>query len=296
MLISESIEEYMLEQRCRGNRPRTLSYYDRILGWFLEFAGDIDVDLITVSLCRKFQLMLMDSDRSSISVQSYVRGFRAYIEWLFENEYIVEDICRKFKLPKASKKVIDILTDDELDRLFRTFDTTLFHGLRDYTMCLLMFDCGLRLNEVVSLELKHIHLQERYLIITGKGDKQRIVPFGEFTGKTLLAYLDSRKSWCPPISFCFVTIKGDPISDNTIKDLFRRLKFRSSIPRLYPHLLRHTFATKYLINGGDIYTLQRLLGHTSLEMVKRYLHLSNQLLVSAYTSPNDVLRNKKSPR
>ncbi|MBR2460679.1 MAG: tyrosine-type recombinase/integrase [Clostridia bacterium] len=170
-----------------------------------------------------------------------------------------------------------------------------FNGLRDYTVCTLMVDSGLRLHEIVTLERKHVHLDERYLIVTGKGDKQRIVPFGDFTARTLRAYDDARKSWCPPIASFFVTVDGEPMIDTTLKDVFRRLKERSGIPRLHPHLLRHTFATKYLGNGGDVYTLQRILGHTTLDMVKKYLHLSNQLTISAYCSPIDVLRQKSQP-
>ena len=299
MTIAESIEEFILEQRCRGHSPHTIDYYTRLLCRFGEFATELqlsDVDQITLTVCKRFYLSLTELDLSSVSVQSYVRGFRAYVSWLYESDLIEDEICRRFKLPKATRKVIDILTDDELQRLFLSFDTSTFSGLRDYTICTLMVDSGLRLHEVVALERKHVHLDERYLIVTGKGDKQRIVPFGDFAARTLRSYEDARKSWCPPVTQIFVTIDGDPITDGTLKDVFRKLKHRSDIPRLHPHLLRHTFATNYLRNGGDIYTLQAILGHTSLEMVKRYLHLSSQLLVSAYTSPMDVLRNKKSPR
>lgn len=299
MTISESVQDFILDQRCRGNSAKTIEYYDLILRRFGAFADELqltDVDQITLTVCKQFYLSLREQALSSISIQSYIRGYRAYIEWLYESDLIDEDLCDRFRLPKATHKVIDILTDSEIQRLLASFDTAIYTGLRDYTICALMIDTGLRLNEVVTLQAKHVHLDDGYLIVTGKGDKQRVVPFGSFTSITLRAYIDDKKSWCPPIAAFFVTVDGDPISDNTLKDVFRRLKERSGISRLHPHLLRHTFATKYLSNGGDIYTLQRILGHSTLDMVKKYLHLSNQLTIAAYRSPMDFLQNKNSPR
>lgn len=298
MTISDSFDEFILEQRCRGHSKKTIEYYDLILRRFSEFAAKlqlIDVDQITLTVCKQFYLSLTDTNLSSISVQSYVRGFRAYVEWLYESEYLQEDLCERFRLPKATRKVIDILTDEEIRRLLASFDTSTFPGLRDYTVCALMIDSGLRLHEVVTLQAKHVHLDEGYLIVTGKGDKERVVPFGAFTASVLRTYIEEKKSWCPPLASFFVTVDGDQISDDTLKDVFRRLKDRAQIPRLHPHLLRHTFATKYLSNGGDIYTLQRILGHATLDMVKKYLHLSNQLTISAYRSPMDALRKKNQP-
>lgn len=298
MTISDSFDEFILEQRCRGHSKKTIEYYDLILRRFSEFAEELqlsDVDQITLTVCKQFYLSLTDQGLSSVSIQSYVRGYRAYIQWLYESDYIGEDLCHRFRLPKATRKVIDILTDSEIQRLMASFDTATYTGLRDYTICALMIDTGLRLNEVVTLQSKHVHLDDGYLIVTGKGDKQRVVPFGSFTAATLRAYVDDKKSWCPPLASFFVTVDADPITVNTLKDVFRRLKDRSGISRLHPHLLRHTFATKYLSNGGDIYTLQRILGHATLDMVKKYLHLSNQLTIAAYRSPMDALRQKKQP-
>ena len=232
MRIEDSINEFILEQRCRGNSKKTLDYYYNLLHRFSDFIEDLElsnVGQITLSVCKQFYLSLVDDDLSSVSIQSYIRGYRAYLKWLYEVGYLEEDLCNRFRLPKATRKVIDILTDTEIQRLLASFDTTSYTGLRDYTICALMVDTGLRLNEVVTLQAKHVHLDDGYLIVTGKGDKQRVVPFGSFTGATLRAYVEDKKSWCPPLSAFFVTIDADPITENTLKDVFRRLKDRSSI-------------------------------------------------------------------
>ena len=119
---------------------------------------------------------------------------------------------------------------------------------------------------------------QTYLIVTGKGDKQRVVPFGDFTSETMSEYLkltdQASRSDALIIKVSETQCTFEGITQSTVKNMFRRLKARSGITRLYPHLLRHTFATRYLENGGNIYTLQAILGHTSLEMVKKYLHLA----------------------
>ena len=114
----------------------------------------------------------------------------------------------------------------------------------------------------------------------------RMVPLGLFTRKCLLKYLARRPSGLQGSreDALFLTINGDPITDNTVKQLFQRLKTDTLILRIRPHLLRHTFATRYLENGGNIYTLQQVLGHTSLEMVKKYVHLTTRKTIEEFSS------------
>ncbi len=272
MKLRESISDFLTDQRSRGNSPATLDYYRRILFRFADFANVTDTAAISLHHCRAWYAELADSQLTSVSVQTYIRGLRAFLEWLYENEYIPEDIPRKFKLPKAQRKTIDILTDDEIRRLFAAFDPATPTGARDLCICSLMLDSGLRLHEVVTLRRDSIHPEDGYAIVSGKGSKQRIVPIGKQTAEAIRRYEFLRPRGG---SSFFLCIDGAPVTDNTLKDLFRKLKHRAEIPRLHPHLLRHTFATRYLENGGNIYSLQTILGHTSLEMVKRYLHLAN---------------------
>jgi integrase/recombinase XerC/integrase/recombinase XerD len=210
---------------------------------------------------------------------------------------MTEHIPARFKLPKAQKKAIDVLTDDEIGRLFACFDTRATIGARNYAICALMLDSGLRLNEVVTLARDGLHIAEGYCIVNGKGNKQRVAPFGLQSKRALIRYMGR----VPPCSMgtpLFVKDTLIPLQQSTIKQLFRKLKTRANIPRLHPHLLRHTFATRYLQAGGDIYSLQQILGNTSLEMVKRYVHLIPQKVIVCHTqfSPLDNLaKNTKNP-
>lgn len=301
MTIKDAFDEFILDQRVRGNSSSTIDYYSFSLGLFLNYAhSDRQVSDLTLQLCKEYYLHLVnDKTVNSVSIQSYIRGLRSFLRWLYDNEYIDVNICDKFKLPKATRKVIDVLSDEEIDKLLAALSGDEWLTIRNRLIVALMLDSGLRLNEVVTLRRSCVHLADRYLIVTGKGDKQRVVPFGEFTARTIVEYLAATDQAC----YCDTliikvseTLCGfEGITQATIKNMFRRLKARSGIPRLYPHLLRHTFATRYLENGGNIYTLQQILGHTSLEMVKKYLHLATTRIRADFPKFSPLDNIKKDP-
>lgn len=278
MTLTSAINEFIVDQRVRGNSEATITHYAYMLGKFDGYSGFINVSDVTLQLCREYYLHLAERMDNSVSIQTYIRALRAFLRWCYDNDYLAVNICDKFRLPKATRKVIDVLADDEVLRLLDTVAGDGWIQVRNRLIVSLMLDCGLRLHEVVTLTCDSIHLADRYLIVQqGKGDKQRVVPFGEATARTLSTYLvlTGHLKRRPLLIKCSqVKIDYEPVTDNTVKQLFKKLSRRCSIERLHPHLLRHTFATRYLENGGNIYSLQAILGHTSLEMVKRYLHLA----------------------
>ena len=121
---------------------------------------------------------------------------RAFLTWCFSEEYLSESIPARFKLPKAQRKTIDVLTDDEVRRLFACFDLQTMVGARNYAMCALMLDSGLRLNEAVSLERSSVHVAAGYAIVNGKGNKQRAVPLGLQSKRALIPASKWSKGMC----------------------------------------------------------------------------------------------------
>lgn len=308
MPIETAIEDFLLYQRSRGNSCATLEYYAIALRIFREYSAGLTVDKITVKHCRNYTVYLSSRDLGSISIQSYVRAVRAFLNWLYEEDLIETNICSRFKLPKAQRKVIDVLSDEEIREVYFALEGTDPIKLRNRLVVSIFLDCGLRLNELVGLKLADIHYSERYFIVNGKGNKQRIVPYGEVVERCLQEYLIWRKTqqYRNTVSDALI-IKVSTLSDmwmyescteDTIKQFFRKLRKRCGIERLHPHLLRHTFATRYLENGGNIFALQAILGHTSLEMVKRYLHLATSRIRTDFTefSPLDRLEKEKAHR
>ena len=287
--LDKAIEEFLIEQKIRGNSEKTLQYYGYIFKKFKGFCSVRLVSEISLPLCKSYLLYLMDCGISSVSVQSYIRGFRAFLSWLYISGYHSENLCVNFRLPKAHRSVVNVLTKSEIDLLLSQFDISTFHGLRNRCICLLMLGSGMRCGEVSSLLYENLHLDEKYLIADGKCDKERIVPLSSET----VSYIRQFVSIRPRCKKLFCTVEGAEISNDTIKDFFRDLKTISGLERIYPHLLRHTFATSYLENGGNIYNLQSILGHTSLEMVKRYLHSSRYAVLKDFDSlsPSGIFKN-----
>lgn len=290
MTIRECIDDFLIEQQVRGNSPKTQKHYFRCLGLFERFQSpkNPDISAVSVSDCKAYYIHLSNRNVSSVTVQTYIRALRAFLSWCYLEGYISENIPKKFRLPKAQKKKIDILTDSEVEQLFRCLSGRDFISIRNYCIVALMIDSGLRLNEVVTIRRDKIHIAEGYAIVNGKGNKERFVPLGLNSKRALLRYcaiVPNREKETP----LFVKDTLIPIKESTVKQLFRKLKSRSGIPRLHPHLLRHTFATRYIERGGDIYSLQSILGHTSLEMVKKYVHLipSKTVVNFAFLSPLD---------
>ena len=144
-----------------------------------------------------------------------------------------------------------------------------------------MMDCGLRRGEIPRLNVGDVNLKNNTLLVRGKGSKQRIVPIGDSCSKLLSDYFPlSAQTLYSSDSPFFCDRSGNRCTDNLIKQVFQDLKERSGIERLHPHLLRHTFATYYLADGGDLETLRLILGHSSINTTQMYLHLAFNLKLS----------------
>ncbi|MBQ8289976.1 MAG: tyrosine-type recombinase/integrase [Clostridia bacterium] len=301
MLLQDAIDEFFIEQRVRGNSAVTLRDYKTKLNMFLKFVGNVDVSELNLHVCRSYYLHIAEKQENTVTVQTYIRSLRAFLNFLYNNEFIDVDICKKFKLPKARQMMIDILTDDELEAIFKVYPGDDFYDVRNRAILSLMLDSGLRLNEVVTADRRKLHLKERFIIVTGKGNKQRAAAFGLTTQNTLKRYLELAPESDRLIIKVSTHGTAEPIKITTIKQLFRTLKNKSGIKRVHSHLLRHTFATRYLENGGNIFTLQLLLGHTSLDMVKKYLHLAQTRVRKEFVNYSpldryiDELQEQKKP-
>lgn len=292
MTVESAFQSFLIDQQIKGNSNKTLKYYGYCVNPLIkELGNDFPLDKLNLAELKLYTVKLRNSGITSNSVKSYVKGIKAFLTWLYTEDYIKADLGHNLNLPKAKRKVIDVLTDDEIKKLFACFDKKTFLGIRDYCICSLMLDSGLRKSEVIRLRLGDLHIIEGYVLVNGKGNKQRIVPIGLNTQKNLMKYIAFRPAFVKADSL-FLTKKCTPITASVIERLFKKLKKVCFTPRLHPHLLRHTFATRYLENGGNIYALQQILGHTSLDMVKKYVHLTTQRNVVNFSSfsPLDNLR------
>ena len=287
-------QHYEAFNRSEGKSPRTVEWYSQVLTYFGSFLkernlpntlGDLDIMVV-----RDFILYLQTRPRwpdhpfirpgkgrlSAMSVQNSVRGLRAFFSWLHREGYAEENILADLKPPKAPQKLVEVLTEEETKNIMASLDCNTTSGCRDMALVVTALDTGLRLSELVTLKMTNAHLSEGYLKVMGKGAKERIVPIGNVAQRILQRYVFHFRPESLDGDGClFLTLDDGPMSANAVKLIFNRLAQRSGVSRLHPHLCRHTFATNYLINGGDVFSLQQILGHTTLEMVRRYVTLAS---------------------
>lgn len=280
--------EFINYQLSAGNSPATVDYYKYCLVPFVDFFNDRELNKDNF---MKYAIKLRNKNINSVSVRSYSKGIKSFLSWLYNENHTIINLSNLYLLPKQEKKEINILNDYEIIKLFNYFNLNTHLGLRNYCIIGLMYDCGLRKSEVINLKLLDIDTIHGTLLINGKGNKQRIVPIGKQLLNKINHYL--KIYGCSTTHCIFSTNQNKPITQSAINRLFKTLKTKLNINRLHPHLLRHTFATHYLINGGNINSLQKILGHSDIETVQIYLHIVNNQIINQFSqfSPLDTLIN-----
>ena len=252
-------EEFLQEKEYLNNlSPRTIKY----LSWMGNRWEAIIGQFPTKQNIKEFMIKLCQSNLSPNTVNSYARGFNSYLSWLYENEHTAEHL--KIKKIKAGVRRPKLLSEIELRRLI-SYKPKTFTQTRIHTIVLLMIDTGVRIDEALTLKRGDIDYDNLIISVIGKGNKERVIPISIEFRKILFKYLKSHES-----GYLFPTREGG------------KLRHRSSLTQLkyicepmgidiHWHKLRHTFATMYLRNGGNIIYLKRVLGHTDIRVTELYI-------------------------
>lgn len=272
--LQRAIDDFLLAGRARGLSPRTLEWYAMIGSRFAAFRAVHDAEpslhAVTIAEARAFVVALQNGGLSPSSVAGFVRGLKAIFAWCAAEGLVEADPLRRLPRPREPRRLIATLGPVELERLLATA------GRRERLMIALLLDTGLRLGELADLRCGDV-LDDGYLRVRGKGAKERLVPLGAVSERRLRDYLAHGRA--RPIGrrvdHVFLARDGRPMSPAAIQHVLRRLGKRAGLDgvRTNPHTFRHTFAKLYLLNGGDLFSLQRILGHATLDMVRRYVNL-----------------------
>lgn len=292
--LEQLIRHYEVYNRSEGKSPRTVSWYTDCLTKFARFlqnrGSPVNLADTGIEEAREFILYLQqkrkwddsdtirtrDENLSPYTIQGYVRSLRAFYSWLHREGYTEENELANLRVPKAPKKLVEVLTEEEIQKVLSCLDTKTEVGVRNRAAVTTLLDTGLRCFELVNLTTGDADLEKGYLKVMGKGGKERIVPVGSSVQKILQRYVYHFRPEPSHLTVdnVFLTIEGKPLTINGVKLLFSRLAKKSGVKRLHVHLCRHTFATNYLLNGGDVFSLQQILGHSTLEMVRHYVTLA----------------------
>ena len=314
--IEHIVDLYERDAAARGLSPRTLRRYDAdLLGLlrYLTTEGIFDLCGITADVLRGYFAFLLAKPNgrgrgktlSRFSVEGYYRSVKAFFNWCTWEHWIESNPMEHVRPPKLPKRIVQTLDDQQMQALLDFVEETHDHE-RNLAMMLLMVGSGLRRGELLGMKIQNVEFMESRpeddngaheigrVRVIGKGDKERDVPISPVTVAALKAWLEVRPRTLS--DHVFVTASGTPLTADGLRSLMKRLHLKMHVPRLYPHLLRHTFATMYL-KRGDEKSLQQILGHskssTTLDM---YVHFDFNDLKQIYkrSSPVDAL--KENPR
>jgi site-specific recombinase XerD len=283
--ICEVWERFQVFNRAANKSQKTLEWYDTGISRYHQYLCEqlhreptvADIDLLSV---RAFIVMLQEKKVKSFSsaskplssetINSYVRALRSFTHFLYEEGITQRWILEKLKPPKVELKLKDVVEPEDIKRIFAAFNQRTFLGSRNIAMIALFLDGGLRLSELTGLKIEDCNFSQGYVKVFGKGRKERIIGISDEVITAIPQYLKFRPLVvdCP---YLFLTIDEGQMTKNSVEMIFTRLRKKLGLPKLHAHLLRHASATMHLMNGEDLVTLQRQMGHSHITVTQQYI-------------------------
>lgn len=270
----------------KGLSEHSISAYERDvekLARFIEMKhGELPVPQLEDNHIRAFLQELNQCDIDPRSQSRILSGLRAFSQYLILEEVIKTDLLENIESPKIGKKIPEVLSVDEVKSLLESFDMSQPHAQRNRAMLEVLYACGLRVSELTNLKMDHIYEELEMIKVTGKNNKERLIPISRRALKHLNYYLDERsggqvKSEARHI--VFLNRRGRGLTRHMIYHIIKDASKRAGLEKnISPHTLRHCFATHLVEGGADLRAVQELLGHASIMTTEIYTHINNEYL------------------
>ena len=229
------------------------------------------------------------SSRTQISERSQARlvsSLRSFFDWMVKEGYITDNPCDRVESPKLGHYLPNVLSEDEIDSIIGSVDTSSWQGKRDKAILEVMYGCGLRVSEAAGLKMSALFLDEGFIRIIGKGNKERLTPIGEMASDALMAYLEERPAPTSKAAddLVFLNRFGKAISRVSLFKIVKKHTLAAGITKeVSPHTFRHSFATHLIEHGADLRVVQEMLGHENIATTEIYTH------VDSSTWQNEIL-------
>jgi len=295
----EGMEAFLLYCKSKGLAERTVETYALALNSLKAFLAQegSPPPIPSPHQLRAFIVHMLDRGLSRTTISIRMRAIRAFLSFLVREGFIEKSPMENVEIPKVPKQYPRVLTPEEIKRLVRACNSDTWTGIRNRAMVLTFLDTGIRLNELIALDLEDVDLQSRFIQIRrGKGAKERHVFMGRHLFRALRKWVEVRGLSSPERAF-FLGRNGERLDKRNVQRILERLARRAGLDgvRVSPHVLRHTFATMYIKNGGDPFSLQRILGHSDIKTTMIYVNLAGVALRAAHAkaSPVDRLYSSK---
>ena len=287
MLLTDSFLDYLLYER--NYSEGTVRYYRTDILELQKFGekllGDLAPSDVGADLVREWIVSLMDKGYAPNTVNRKLSSVRTYYKYLLKKGLVAADPLRRVTGPKKKKPLPVFLREGEVDRLLDDVDFgERFEGYRDRLIIEMFYTTGMRLSELIGLDNKDVDFSASLLKVTGKRNKQRLIPFGDELQELMLEYINVRNETIPERSEAFfIRENGERLYKNLVYNLVKRnLSKVATLKKKSPHVLRHTFATTMLNNEAELGAVKELLGHESITTTEIYTHATFEELKKVY--------------
>ena len=293
MNFAAAIEAFVAHLRGRHYSPRTLALYAGDLARLSAYAGERPPERLQAHDLRRCLAQLHARGHAPRSLARMLSAWRSFYAWLGREGRVTANPCSGLRPPKGTRCLPHTLTPDALARLLDGPVETDPITLRDHAMFELIYSSGLRLAELVGLDLSDVDRAAGEVTVTGKGRKTRIVPVGRPALQALARWLQVRPALARDERALFVGARGQRISPRVVQSRLTRLALARGLnQRVHPHALRHSFASHVLQSSGDLRAVQEMLGHASLSTTQVYTHLDFQHLAKVYDRAHPRAKKK----
>lgn len=287
MWLTDSFLDYL--QYERNYSEETIKSYREDLRQFEEFVreeiGDSAPSEVKAELVREWIVSLMDRGYTSTSINRKLSSLRSFYKFLLRKGEVAVNPLQKITGPKNKKPLPAFLRESDMDRLLDEVDFGEgFKGCRDHMIIEMFYATGVRLSELIGLDNKDVDFSSSLIKVTGKRNKQRLIPFGEELKIAMMEYVDVRNEAVPiRTNAFFVRENGERLSRSIVENLVKRnLSKVVTLKKRSPHVLRHTFATTMLNHDAELGAIKELLGHESLATTEVYTHTTFEELKKVY--------------
>ena len=286
-LFQEFLNYIKIERNLTQN---TIAAYKNDLTRYYYFIKEqkiITPDKITVQIIREYINTLAELGMSGNSMARNISTLRSFHGYLLEENYIDDNPTEFIQAPKLSMKLPQVLDVDEIETILKQVDLSTNKGVRDYALIETLYSTGVRVSELISIKQRDLFLKEHLIRVFGKGNKERIVPFGKNAFNSISNYLTEvrttlahkRKSE----DMLFLNMRGTPISRMGIWKIIRQYVQLAEIKKtVSPHVFRHSFATHLLEGGANLRAVQEMLGHSDISTTQIYTHLDKDFIIQQH--------------
>lgn len=293
--LSKFLKDYLVIERNMS--PHTIRSYKKTFQILIDYLvstkkfklKDITFENVTRDIITDFLNYLEEDKKNSIRTRNQrLAVIKSFYQYCAIDEIDNIDNIRKIlsiKSKKEIKKVMNYLTEDELKRILDSIDTSTKKGRRNLTLITLLYDTAARASEIINLKVEDIHLEEKYIILTGKGNKQRVVSMMEQTKKLLVDYFKENNTQ----SGYLININGKKMNERFLRDIIKNINPLNR--KISPHVFRHTRAVHLLDKGVNIIYIQELLGHTSVNTTMEYAKVIEKSKFEAIEKANPKIDN-----